>query len=296
MESSVGGALALCTPLRLPAFIILCIPTRSRAHGFRSHMDPALCVCRRWEGGSPGEGRQRCCAGGALSRGGTGWGGMPREGPVPSQGSPSGDMHDQRHLWLPWGSSLGSRGRSCPAACPNPACSQTGLNINEPKASPSSVSLLAAACAAHRAVPAAPAPWGKAECGEAPGPPSPGPAALAMARPCSCSPSLRQGGSCTRGCWALLPPAPSPARGWVAMVGAAQPPAPRLPPTFPASPAARRGRRSQRRAVGGCVGGRWCFPSPGWFLLPPQPRSPALHGWEQRVLSSSGAVRGRGGQ
>uniref|UniRef100_A0A8C3J019 G-protein coupled receptors family 1 profile domain-containing protein n=1 Tax=Calidris pygmaea TaxID=425635 RepID=A0A8C3J019_9CHAR len=49
-------------------------------------------------------------------------------------------------------------------------------------------------------------------------------------------------------------------------------------------------------AVGGCVGGRWCFPSPGWFLPPPQPRSPALHGRERRVLHSSGGHKGRGGR
>lgn len=42
------------------------------------------------------------------------------------------------------------------------------------------------------------------------------------------------------------------------------------PSTFPARPGSLRGRRSWRQAVGGCVGGRWCFPSPGWFLPPPQ--------------------------
>lgn len=159
------------------------------------------------------------------------------------------------------------------------ARSRLGLKMSEPKASP--FSLLEGAVGQSWV-------WGS------PHPLTPGPPA--PSQPCSCSRSQHHGSSGPRGLQGPAPPAPSPAHGWVGTVGTAQPPAPRLPPTFPASPGTRRGRQSQRRAVGGCVGGRWCFPSPGSFLPPPQPRSPALHEQEPRVLSSHTGHIGTRGQ
>lgn len=61
-------------------------------------------------------------------------------------------------------------------------------------------------------------------------------------------------------------PVPCPFRG-LSPHPAAAAPSPRAP--------ARRGLRSGLGAVGGWVGGRWCFPSPGLFLLPAQPSARA---------------------
>lgn len=116
--------------------------------------------------------------------------------------------------------------------------------MNEPKASP--VSLLARACAAHPAAPAAPAPWGSPRPpapAPQPRPPSPGHGSVLL---------LQQEPAPVGGCWAPLPPAPSPAHGWVAVVGAAQRSSPQPHACRPPS------RRAPVRCGGGGAGaGPW---------------------------------------
>lgn len=136
------------------------------------------------------------------------------------------------------------------------------------------------------------------------------------------APPVPQGRAGREAAPTLLPPAsqrrlsPAPAagscRGAAPSSGAAEPrspcPIPCLPTggwprwaqrslqLFQASPGTLRGWQSWRRAVGGCVGGRWCFPSSGWFLPPPQP-CPCAARAERWALADQGlwgAQRDRG--